>query len=322
MKILIFGAGVIGSVYGYVLTKAGFDVTHYVRPKNVEKLEQGILLNLFDGRDKKRVENTSEIYKLKIVDELPSFDQFDLVLVSVRHYQLESVLPLISKKMGKADILFFNHLWDDFEKIDSYIPREKYLWGFPSAGGGFYNTDSVILNGVIMDKVFLGEVGGQKTPRIEKITKMFNKARIQTDIQNNMLHWLWKQFALNAGISSMTVKSGSAVNFMDNIQNLQQGVLNIREALEVCKARGVNIKEFTDAKIFFLPSWLAAMGFWVEMKKNRPQRKIFELYNGTEEMKRVYYDILNTGIKLDISIPNLKSMKNYVDHIEETFIQI
>ena len=31
MKVLMFGTGVIGTIYGYVLAQAGNDVTHYVR---------------------------------------------------------------------------------------------------------------------------------------------------------------------------------------------------------------------------------------------------------------------------------------------------
>jgi ketopantoate reductase len=32
MKILIVGAGVIGASYGWALSKAGHDVTHFVKP--------------------------------------------------------------------------------------------------------------------------------------------------------------------------------------------------------------------------------------------------------------------------------------------------
>ncbi len=39
MKILMFGAGVINTLYGYVLAQAGNDVTHYVRPGKKRMLE-------------------------------------------------------------------------------------------------------------------------------------------------------------------------------------------------------------------------------------------------------------------------------------------
>jgi ketopantoate reductase len=44
MRILMFGAGVIGTVYGYVLAQSGVDVTHYVRPGKQQSLENGICI--------------------------------------------------------------------------------------------------------------------------------------------------------------------------------------------------------------------------------------------------------------------------------------
>ena len=135
MRILMFGAGVIGTVYGHILTQAGVDVTHYVRPGKKQTLEKGISLRLLDGRVK-----TSQVmsvrYPLKLVDSLSPTDDYDFFIVSVRHYQLDSVLPILKDNVGKADVLFFNGNWAGFELINQFLPRSKYLWGFPVAGGG------------------------------------------------------------------------------------------------------------------------------------------------------------------------------------------
>jgi pyruvate/2-oxoglutarate dehydrogenase complex dihydrolipoamide dehydrogenase (E3) component len=37
MKLLIVGAGIIGSIYGWALAEAGHDVTHLVRPGKAAK---------------------------------------------------------------------------------------------------------------------------------------------------------------------------------------------------------------------------------------------------------------------------------------------
>lgn len=42
MKILVIGAGAIGSVHGYVLAQAGNDVTHSIRPGKKASLTNGI----------------------------------------------------------------------------------------------------------------------------------------------------------------------------------------------------------------------------------------------------------------------------------------
>ena len=137
MKILMLGAGVIGTVYGYALAQAGNDVTHYVRPGKKPALENGVHMRLLDGREKKPV-NREVTYNLKVVDTLSPDDGYELFIVSVRHYQLDSVLPLLKANLGEADLLLFNGNWAGFETVDQVFPRSKYLWGFPVAGGGYW----------------------------------------------------------------------------------------------------------------------------------------------------------------------------------------
>ncbi|XQY93053.1 ketopantoate reductase family protein [Metabacillus sp. HB246100] len=312
MKVLIFGSGVIGTIYGYILAKAGNDITHYVRSGKVESLEKGIKLDLIDGRYPRKTVNINETYKLKVTDSFPNLDDFDLVIVSVRHYQLKSVLPLLAENSGKADILFFNHTWVDLESIERYIPRQKYLLGFPGAGGGFDKKEDKVLNGALMDQVYLGEVDGKSTQRLEKVSNMFNQANIKTDIQKNILHWLWAHFAINAGLGSAILKSGDSLEFMKSISKIREGVLCAQDAFEVCKSRGVDVKALSNAKPFFLPSWLVAFSFWILLKVNKPQRRIFEYYDGSEEVKKIYDDLTQTAEKYKINMPYFLKFKESI----------
>ena len=50
MRILIYGAGVIGSLYGALLAKAGFDVTVYARGRRLESLSQEGLRYRYKGK--------------------------------------------------------------------------------------------------------------------------------------------------------------------------------------------------------------------------------------------------------------------------------
>lgn len=50
MRILIFGAGVIGSLYGALLAEAGHDVSVYARGRRLESLSQDGLLYKRKGK--------------------------------------------------------------------------------------------------------------------------------------------------------------------------------------------------------------------------------------------------------------------------------
>ena len=50
MRILIYGAGVIGSLYGALLAEAGFDVSVYARGKRLEVLSREGLRYRYKGK--------------------------------------------------------------------------------------------------------------------------------------------------------------------------------------------------------------------------------------------------------------------------------
>jgi 2-dehydropantoate 2-reductase len=138
--------------------------------------------------------------------------------------------------------------------------------------------------------------------------------RLKVDIQANMQHWLWVHFAINSGIIGSAFKAGSAAKLLNSIPHLRKGILAGREALAVCRARGVNVDSFEDTKSFYLPVWLGAAAVWFMMKTNLPARKIMETHTAVDELQVIYRDVLKTGEVLGIPMPHFQSLKQYVDN--------
>ena len=310
MEILIVGAGVIGTIYGSILADAGHAVTHYVRPGKKKTLENGISVRLLDGRSKKPTER-SFTYNLKLTEELSAAHHYDLFIVSVRHYHIASVLPIIKDHIGQADLLFFNGIWKGLDEINQYISPSKYLWGFPVAGGGFDGQD---LNGAVLGEIHLGELTGESTARLQRIRNVFEQAHIKVDVQSNMLHWLWVHFAINCGVIGAAFKAGGAKQLLSSIGNLRKAILAGRDALSVCRARGVDVSAFDDAKSFSLPPVLGAFAVWMMMKTNLPARRIFEKHTAVDELQKMYIDVLTTGNDLNVPMPEYMSLRPYVDN--------
>ena len=80
MRILIYGAGVIGSFYAALFAEAGYDTSIYARGKRLEVLRTNGLL----------YKKNQEVIKaeIKILGELPNDDIYDFVLLTVRENQL------------------------------------------------------------------------------------------------------------------------------------------------------------------------------------------------------------------------------------------
>src|SRR4051794_12442517 len=100
MKILVYGAGVIGSVYAVRLQEAGHRVSLLARGQRAELLRtHGIQLeNSVNGR-----KTTTQV---PIVEQLAPTDNYDVVLVTVRLDQLNAVLPILAANTQVPTLLF------------------------------------------------------------------------------------------------------------------------------------------------------------------------------------------------------------------------
>ena len=79
VKILIFGAGVIGSLYGALLAEAGYEVSVYARGRRLESMSQDGLLVKYKGKIRKA--------SVKVLSRLEAEDRYELVFLTVRENQ-------------------------------------------------------------------------------------------------------------------------------------------------------------------------------------------------------------------------------------------
>jgi 2-dehydropantoate 2-reductase len=310
MKILIIGAGVIGTIYGQALAEAGHQVTHCVRKGKAAGYAGGVTLHLLDGRAEAREDRTIH-YPMRTVEQFGPNDRYDLILVSVRHYQLESVLPLLAAFAGQTDILFFNSLWSDFSPIDRCLPRKQYLWGYPVAGGAI---DGATLNGALLGEVRLGEIDGVHSERLERLIAMFESARLKVDVSADILGWLWTHFAQEAAVIGVGFKMGSADRLMNHVGALHEVILCMRETFKICAARGVDMTKYQqDFAMFYQPAWLGAVAFRLFFRSHPLEKRIMTAHTGEEELKRIYHDVLSEGKRLGVDMAHFAALAAHVD---------
>ena len=88
MRILIYGAGVIGSLYAALFAEAGYDTSIYARGKRFEALRN-------NGLQYKKNQEVKKA-EIRILGELPNDDIYDFVLLTVRENQLYEALTAVS----------------------------------------------------------------------------------------------------------------------------------------------------------------------------------------------------------------------------------
>lgn len=312
IRVLVFGAGVIGIAYGWAFAQGGHDVTLLARPGRGDTLRAGVRVTGMDMR-RRPTAPIHATYVPRVVEDLSAADGYELVVVTVRHNQWPEVLPWLGPRIGPADVLFFGNMWTDDEDIRKALPAGQYLFGFPSAGGGMSGSALEIGLGA---RPTLGEMSGERTPRLLRIERLFRDAGFRPRLSNRILPWLWVHYVTIAGLLCGIAKAGSARAYAASPAVLRESFLAAREGLDVCRARGVRLRGLPGTLGLRMPLPLV-----VRVARRAYRTPLFEtmmdghLAHAHDEMRKVYEDVVETGTRLDVPMPVLRSFGPYIERL-------
>ncbi|MBA7606030.1 hypothetical protein ES703_13168 [subsurface metagenome] len=250
MKILIYGAGVLGSFYAAQLHKGGHDVSILARGQRLSDLrEHGIVLESATTGER-------TITRVNVVDNLAPEDAYDLVIVVMRKNQIVSVLPTLAANQHTPNVLFMgNNAAGPNELVEALGP-ERVLLGFGGVGG--LRSGHVIHHLARSDQktapVTIGELDGQTTPRLKHIAAAFIKAGVSVRLNPSIDAWLKSHVALVSPLANALYLAGG-----DNYQlaRTRDGIVlsirAIREGFKVLRAQGVPVTPSAIKTIKWLP---------------------------------------------------------------------
>lgn len=175
MKILIIGAGVLGSNLAHSLKK-GNDITILARNKTYETLKNnGLIIKHKFG--KKTVDN------FKVIEKLKENDIYDCIFVVSRYSSLDSIVPIIEKNKSQNIIFVGNNI-----TVEKYmdIKDKNVLFAFFMATGK--KCDGYI-NSICLNKIEIGRTDNKDISN-DFIRKIFKETKIKVNIDNKMNDYL------------------------------------------------------------------------------------------------------------------------------------
>jgi ketopantoate reductase len=316
MKILIYGAGIVGCTYGWQLSEAGHDLSVLVRKEKKQQIEEdGIAIHCSDFRGgQKQIKQT--VFRPKVMVELSSQNDFEYIIVSTNNLHLKEVLPVLAKSAGKAHILFFQNMWkDDFDEIANYLSPEQYFFGFPFMVGGGRDSKSIhcAISGLKYSHTPLGELNGETTARLQKIAKALEDANLKPTISTQISVWLITHYAVAAGLSAGIITAGGAKAFVRDSKILKETIQSIREGLDVCLKRGINPKTEKANRLYYLPLFISV----AIARKVYSDEALTIMFDGhtnhsPEEMTKMLDDLIACGEKYNVKTPYLMHFKERI----------
>ena len=313
MKVLIVGAGVIGSIVGWALSKAGHTITHLVRPGRSDQFSNGIAIDMMDRR-KGHKKWLKDIYHITVAETITSKNDYDVVIIPVKHYILEDTLKQLVPAIPNAGYILLTQNWNGISEIDPILPRDKYIFGDVKAGGTFHENKLI---GTIY-AIDIGSIDNVETEILKKAQTLFISADLKTTIQNNILHYLWVQYATAGGGWPAVVQAGSLKSVVKSPHLVQSLMLSVRECIEILKARGIEIDKYGELDVYITDSTLKKTFYLFMMKllinhSKYIQRSSAHALADPKEIKTFYYDLIGTGTSLGISMPVMNSFKDLID---------
>ena len=252
MDILVYGAGVIGSVYAARLQQAGYNVSLLARGQRAVSLRtHGIQLeNASTGK-----KTTTQV---AVVEQLAPTDKYDVVIVTVRLDQLHSILPVLAANHEIPTLLFLLNNPAGLRQFEELDPQ-RVVPGFPAVGG-VRKGDIVHYIAVRQVPTMLGEADGHVTPRLRDLAVLFKKAGFKVGLSPDMQAWLKIHAITDMGIIAAVMMTGGSAQLARSRRNVVMLVQAIREGLLALRALGTPLTPFYLTVLFlWLPRWITVI---------------------------------------------------------------
>ncbi len=256
-SVLVYGLGVIGSVYAARLAQAGFAVSALARGERLAALrEHGVVIrNAFLG-DEERVPVT-------VLEKLPAGASFDLILVAVRAGQIDDALAAIGPGRAKAVAVIGNNLGDLDRQAEAVGP-DRFVAGF-GAFGGYRDGAAIVYTdgrkpGRSADRhrgpTTLGVISGAARPALETARGILASAGLVVNESPDMRSWLACHAALVFPLAgAIYACAGDQARTCRTRDALVLGMRACKELLRALGGMGIRTEPGRLKTLIGMPEW-------------------------------------------------------------------
>ncbi|MDG6225151.1 MAG: ketopantoate reductase family protein [Candidatus Thermoplasmatota archaeon] len=241
MKLLVVGAGALGSLVGGILSMDN-EVTILGRPDQV---------NVINSRGITIEGHTQGKYFPKAVDTPPGDERFDLIVLCVKSYNTGIALESISHLFRPGTyVLSLQNGLDNEEAISRYI-RERsigaVLFGGITCHGVTYKEPGLVKHAGVGDTMiglYESPPGVDALDGLTGIAEAFKHAGIQMNVVDSIEREIWAKALINSAINPLTAIRGEPNGIIlsdPNIKDLARAV--VKEGVSVASSHNIPLTE-------------------------------------------------------------------------------
>jgi len=309
MKILVYGAGNMGSLYAALLQESGQEVSVLARGTRLTDLrDHGIRL---------QSEATGQQTDVRVdaVERLEAGDAYDLVLVVLPGDRVSQVLPILAANRETPSVMFFgNNAAGPDEMIDA-LGRNRVLLGFPGAAA-VRRDDRLhyVITSAQEQPTTLGELDGAESPRIAGIADAMNAAGFHAAVCLNMDAWLKTHVAkILPTAYALYMAGGDPRRLARTRDALVLMIRAMREGFEVLEAHGVPITPANHRVLPWLPEPLLLAIMRGMLGSDAMSIKIGHATEARDEMRALDDELRALAASTAVATPATDRLRGYLD---------
>ena len=235
MKIVILGAGAMGSLFGAYLTLSGEEVWLVdVRREQTETIAS-IGLTLEE-------KGNLRIIRMHATTDVTSIGKADLVLFFVKTYHTEKAVTdaLVLEKEDTVFLTLQNGLGNE-EVLCKQVDPKKVMLGVTNHGATLLGPGHIRHAG--WGKTYVGELDGKVTSRANQIVHAFSEAGFETEVTSHIQDIVWNKLFVNIGVNALTAltgfKNGQLLDYPET-RELMEALVS--EAVEVARKKRISVE--------------------------------------------------------------------------------
>lgn len=178
MKILVYGAGVLGCNLARNLWRAGKDVTLLARGKWAEEIQANGL------RIKDKFSISTSVSRIPVITKLSADESYDVIFVVVRYTQTDTILELLRANVTKNIVFVGNNVRT--KALADALPEKNVLFAF-ALSAGHRESDRVV--SVDLKKITIGQLLGAPSAQ-RLIGRIFDGTKYKVVYEPNMGDYL------------------------------------------------------------------------------------------------------------------------------------
>lgn len=178
MKILVFGAGVLGCNLARNLFRAGKDTTLLARGNWAEEIQKNGL------RIKDKFSPRVSVSRIPVVTELKPENQCDVIFVVLRYTQLDAILETLRANQTKNIVFVGNNM--RASALAASLPEKNVLFAFVSSAG---HRERDRVASIDLKKITIGQLAGAPSNE-QLIGQIFAGTKYKVTYEPNMGDYL------------------------------------------------------------------------------------------------------------------------------------